>query len=99
MFAGSVMLGDLSDFIAPSQACVNPILTRAAAVVVADGGGSGGHLTLSLDYDDAPPISAAPSKGGLGLLAATSVAVAEPQRPDLIKVGAGNKSRVQNKFL
>ena len=27
MFAGTVMLGDLDDFIVPAQACVNPLFT------------------------------------------------------------------------
>jgi iron only hydrogenase large subunit-like protein len=54
MLAGTVMLGDLNDFIAPSQACVNPIL--AAKPQVAAGSGEGAaKVTLSLDYDEPKP--------------------------------------------
>jgi hypothetical protein len=31
-FAGSVILGDLDDFIAPSQSCVNPLFTESKGV-------------------------------------------------------------------
>lgn len=43
-FGSSVMLGDLDDFIGPSQACVNPILPTAGAERAASGG-----ATISLD--------------------------------------------------
>lgn len=48
------MLGDLNDFIAPSQACVNPIL---AAKPQAGAGSAEGvaKVTLSLDYDEPKP--------------------------------------------
>jgi iron only hydrogenase large subunit-like protein len=54
MLAGTVMLGDLNDFIAPSQACVNPIL---AAKPQAGAGSAEGvsKVTLSLDYDEPKP--------------------------------------------
>lgn len=41
MLAGTVMLGDLDDFIAPAQACVNPLFADAVnAKPVADADGA-----------------------------------------------------------
>lgn len=50
-FAGAVVLGDLNDFVAPSQACVNPIIASdvANANDVLDAGIQQGLAKISLD--------------------------------------------------
>lgn len=57
----SVFLGDLDDFIAPGQACINPLFTAAddAAPAAAEkpGGRGGAAMTLELE-DDGGPLDA-----------------------------------------
>jgi hypothetical protein len=53
MMAGSVMLGDLNDFIAPSQACVNPLFAGPAKK------GSSGEGGTASD----PPVDASVRRG------------------------------------
>ena len=50
-FAGAVVLGDLDDFIAPSQSCVNPIIATDVADASAklDSGVQQGMAKISLD--------------------------------------------------
>lgn len=57
----SVFLGDLDDFIAPGQACINPLFTTAddaapAAVVATEksGGKGGAAMVLELEDDGGP---------------------------------------------
>lgn len=57
MMSGSVFLSNLDDFIAPSQACVNPLV--ASKLEAPSTAVKGGRVTLSNDYsktefDDAP---------------------------------------------
>lgn len=58
----SVFLGDLDDFIAPGQACINPLFTPAAAPVPVaapetSGSKSGAAMVLELE-DDGGPLDA-----------------------------------------
>ena len=62
----SVFLGDLDDFIAPGQACINPLFTtaddaaKAAAAPVREtpsGGKGGAAMVLELE-DDGGPLDA-----------------------------------------
>ena len=53
-FSSAVLLGDLSDFIAPSQACVNPLFAtdvNAAATAEVSEGERKGRAKISLDSD------------------------------------------------
>lgn len=50
MFAGAVMLGDLDDFIAPSQACVNPLFAKPGAAAASDTG-HGGPARIAIESD------------------------------------------------
>ena len=81
MFSGAALLADLDDFIAPSQSCVNPLFTDAAAAPRAGVGGGaaaaprgGAKLELASDF----------------LLPAAAAAAAPPAaRPDLIRPSPG----------
>lgn len=59
----SVLLGDLDDFIAPGQACINPLFTTAAdaapaTTAAAESGSKGGApMVLELE-DDGGPLDA-----------------------------------------
>lgn len=63
MLAGSVMLGDLDDFIAPGQSCVNPIFNKTPSAAAAPDARSSARdgaldprgtakLSLVSDFDD-----------------------------------------------
>lgn len=59
----SVLLGDLDDFIAPGQACINPLFTNAAdaapAAAAAESAGSKGGAAMVLELeDDGGPLDA-----------------------------------------
>eukprot|EP00939_MAST-03C_sp_MAST-3C-sp1_P001978 g1978.t1 len=63
----SVLLGDLSDYISPSQACVNPIFTNSAKSSKKKeetkkkddkkSGGEGGAVKITIDLDDEVDIT------------------------------------------
>jgi len=75
----SVFLGDLSDFIEPSQSCVNPLFTGSGAAAADDDGAApaqSGGAKLVLDFEG-------PDLSGL-----TAV------KPDLIKPTKGKKAQV-----
>jgi iron only hydrogenase large subunit-like protein len=80
----SVFLGDLNDFIAPSQACVNPLFaapkdTGAADGSSASGANSAGVMELVLEDEEAW---------------STNVSAPPLQEPDLIKSTAGQTATV-----
>lgn len=59
----SVFLGDLDDFIAPGQACINPLFTtaddaKAAAAPAAPEGRKGGAAMVLELEDDGGPLDA-----------------------------------------
>jgi iron only hydrogenase large subunit-like protein len=65
MFAGSVMLGDLDDFINPSQSCINPLFSddvnKAAAAATTSSSGeqledTRGIAKISLENDFSAPL-------------------------------------------
>ena len=61
-FAGSVMLGDLSDFIAPGQACVNPLFVSHTGDVAVSGGDTALLSVPSpIAYDNLIPTRPAPN--------------------------------------
>lgn len=49
MFAGAVMLGDLDDFIVPSQACVNPLFARPKDAAADAGAPGKGRIVIDSD--------------------------------------------------
>jgi iron only hydrogenase large subunit-like protein len=78
----SVLLGDLNDFIAPSQACVNPLFAEPAR------GQQGGavRLSLSLDLEG--------EEGDADATVAPQVSFSAPAKPDLIRsTGEGGKKK------
>ncbi len=80
-FASKVMLGDLDDFIIPSQACTNPLFTET-------GGNQTGAAKISLDVDD--------MFGGFVtyLILLYLIRIRELVRPNLIKATAQNTAKV-----
>lgn len=82
----SVFIGDLDDFITPSQACVNPIFAGTANQAQptqaqgqqGDGAGDQGRAKVTL-------AASWMEEGGV----AVEAAPVAPVRPDLIKVKAG----------
>lgn len=51
MFAGAVMLGDLDDFIVPSQACVNPLFARPKDAAADAEKPGNGQARIAIDSD------------------------------------------------
>ncbi len=103
MFA-SVVLGDLNDFIAPSQACTNPLFVSPKKPEGGAAGGSAvaghaGQARLALESDflggsiaSSPPSSSAfllAGASGGAFDAAAAPAAAQPSRPNLIRAAAG----------
>ncbi|CAM9265642.1 unnamed protein product [Ectocarpus sp. 12 AP-2014] len=82
----SVLLGDLDDFIAPGQACINPLFTTAAesapaTAAVAESAGSKGGAAMVLEIeDDGGPLDA--------------MAVEEVVKPDLIRASNTQTAKV-----
>ena len=85
-YGGSIILGNLDDFIAPSQACVNPIFTQPKAGA---GGGPGG--SMATPNSDEPAARHIVIETDDALLAPPPIV-----QPDLIKTvgGAGTAARV-----
>lgn len=81
-FGSAVVLGDLDDFLAPTQACVNPLFVE-------------GQQSASVASDDATPDVAQVTlhSGIFSGIGNESVAPA-PKKPDLIKGGEGDVARV-----
>eukprot|EP00752_Nemacystus_decipiens_P011686 g10371.t1 len=83
----SVFLGDLDDFIAPGQACINPLFTTAddakasaaRAPETSSGSNGGAAMVLELE-DDGVPLDA--------------MAVEEAVKPDLIKASNTQTAKV-----
>ncbi|CAM9850944.1 unnamed protein product [Scytosiphon promiscuus] len=79
----SVMLGDLDDFIAPGQACINPLFTTAAdaapAKAAAEEKPGGAAMVLELE-DDGGPLDA--------------MVVEEVAKPDLIRASNTQTAKV-----
>ncbi|CAN0006999.1 unnamed protein product, partial [Ectocarpus sp. 12 AP-2014] len=82
----SVLLGDLDDFIAPGQACINPLFTTAAdsapaTAAVAESAGSKGGAPMVLELeDDGGPLDA--------------MAVEQVVKPDLIRASNTQTAKV-----
>ncbi|CAM9893268.1 unnamed protein product [Ectocarpus fasciculatus] len=78
----SVLLGDLDDFIAPGQACINPLFTDAAApaAAAAESGSKGGAAMVLELEDDGGPLDA--------------MAVEEVVKPDLIRASNTQTAKV-----
>ncbi|CAM9823068.1 unnamed protein product [Ectocarpus sp. 8 AP-2014] len=82
----SVLLGDLDDFIAPGQACINPLFTTAAdsapaTAAAAESAGSKGGAAMVLEIeDDGGPLDA--------------MAAEEVVKPDLIRASNTQTAKV-----
>ncbi len=73
--SNSVRLGNLDDFITPSQKCVNPLFSDKKKGLGNENGSAGGGLVLELESDE-------PYRGGT---AGLEIQEQKQRRPDLIK--------------
>jgi iron only hydrogenase large subunit-like protein len=86
MFAGSVILGDLNDYIAPSQSCINPIFTKpssahSVSAAVSATSRDVGFAAVDLRWDDSAAVS-------------TATSAIAPPKPSMIKLGPENTAKI-----